>query len=81
MRTALIELVTPVFREIFANDALVLTEQTGPSSVDGWDSFGQFQLIVRMEEQFGVTFETTEIEQIRCVADVLNLLESKGVKA
>lgn len=81
MRTALLALVTPTFREVFANDALVLTEQTKAADVEGWDSFAHINLIVALETEFKVSFTTPELGQMACVGDLLTLLENKGVKA
>jgi acyl carrier protein len=80
MRAALLNLVTPTFREVFANDSLVLTEQTKAVDVEGWDSFAHINLIVALETEFNVSFTTLELGQMACVGDLLDLLEKKGVK-
>ena len=80
MRTALLNLVTPIFREVFANESLVLTEQTKAVDVEGWDSFAHINLIVALETEFNVSFTTPELGQMACVGDLLALLEKKGVR-
>jgi acyl carrier protein len=81
MRTQLLEMVTPTFREVFSEPDLILTEQTTAVDVAGWDSFAHVNLIVALEERFAVTFSTRELAAMQSVADLLTLLERKGVVA
>jgi acyl carrier protein len=71
--------VTPVFREVFDRPDLVVTEATNAASVEGWDSLAHINLIVALEEAFGVSFTTKEVGAMTCVGDLLKLLEQKGV--
>ena len=80
MRSELLKLVTPSFREVFEAPDLILTEQLTAADVEGWDSFAHINLIVALEEAFHVSFTTTELGQMTCVGDLITLLEAKGVK-
>lgn len=80
MRFELLELVTPTFREVFEAPDLILTEQLTAADVEGWDSFAHINLIVALEEAHQVSFTTTELGQMKCVGDLITLLECKGVK-
>jgi acyl carrier protein len=80
MRTELLKLVTPTFRDVFDSPDLVLTEQLSAADVEGWDSFAHINLIVALEGNFRVNFTTTELGQMACVGDLITLLEKKGVK-
>lgn len=46
----------------------------------GADSLDLVELIMEMEENFGIQIADEELEKIRTIQDVLNYLESKGVK-
>ena len=74
----LLERVTNVFREVFDDPELVITEKTNASHVNGWDSFAHINLVVALEERFDVSFSTKELSELTCVGDVLILLEEKG---
>ena len=76
----LLEKVTSVFREVFNDPCLVITEQTNASHVPGWDSFAHINLIVALEEKFQVTFTTREISSLTCVGDLLRLFVKKNVQ-
>jgi len=76
----LMDEVRVVFRDVFDNPELVVTEETNASHIEDWDSFTHINLIVAFEEKFNVKFTTKEIGELTCVGDMLNLLRSKGVK-
>ena len=47
MQTAEIyEKLTELFRELFADDLIVLTPQTTANDIEGWDSFNHISVIV-----------------------------------
>lgn len=77
----LIKKITPIFREIFDQPALIISEATNASSVSGWDSFAHINLIVALENAFDIKFSTKELGEMTCVGDLLRLLELKGVSA
>jgi acyl carrier protein len=45
----------------------------------GADSLDLVELIMEMEETFGLTIADSELEKIRTIKDVLDFLKSKGV--
>jgi len=76
----LMEQVADVFRNVFDDPELVITEDTNASHIEGWDSFAHINLIVAFEEKFNVNFTTEELSGLTCVGDALNLLRRKGVE-
>lgn len=71
------ERVLKVFREVFADEELVVTEATTAKDVQGWDSFNHITLTLRLEEEFGVSFTTREIGSMARVGDLYSLLATK----
>jgi acyl carrier protein len=59
------ENVQDVFRGVFGDDQLVLSESTTAADVDGWDSLAHLNLIVAIEKRFGVKFATAEISRMK----------------
>ena len=78
-RSALIERVTPIFRDVFDDGALVVTEQLDASQVPQWDSLAHISLVVALEGEFGIEFTTEELAEMENVGDLLRTLEAKGV--
>ena len=75
--TDLIDRITPVFREVFDDDGLVITPEMTAEDIDEWDSLSHIRLIVSHEIEFGVKFKTTELSALRNVGDFIDLLKSK----
>jgi acyl carrier protein len=77
----MIEELQTIFREILDREELVITEQTVPAELPGWDSFAHVNSLFAIEERFGVQFSTREFGQIRSVGDLTELLRQKGANA
>lgn len=72
-----IDLMNPVFRTVFDNDKLEVTEAMTADDVLGWDSLSHMILISALEEEFQVSFTQKEIRKLKSVGDLLNLINSK----
>ena len=62
--------VLSVFREVFRDEHLELTESSTFEDVPGWDSIGHVNLIAALEEQFKVKFTIAQIAEMSSVGDV-----------
>ncbi len=65
-----------IIREIFDNEDLVLEPTTGPAEVEGWDSVAQIKLLLAIEAEFGIRFDTEEVSSLKTVGDL-----ARGVAA
>ena len=54
-----------LFRRVFDQDDLTITESTTAAEVDGWDSMAHINLIIAVEKQFGIKFTGSEIAGMR----------------
>jgi acyl carrier protein len=73
--------IREVFREVFQDDDLSLTESTTAADVDGWDSLVHINLIIALEKRFGIKFATAEISRLNSAsANVGTLFELVGKK-
>jgi acyl carrier protein len=82
-RTALTETeaydrLTDIFREIFDRSDLTIAPETTAKDIPGWDSQTNITLIVATESHFGIRFRTAEIEQLRKVQDLADLVRAKS---
>ncbi len=69
--------LTEIFHDLFADDALVLTPGMSAKDVKGWDSIKHISLIVAIEERFGVKCRTSEIDGLRNVGDIEQMIRRK----
>ena len=71
------ERLTPIFRDIFDRDDLVLTPALTARDVAEWDSLSHIRLIVAVEKEFGVKFALGELQSLQNVGEMLALIEKK----
>jgi acyl carrier protein len=69
--------VTAVFRNVFDDDALVITPQTTAADIDGWDSVMHVSLTLSVEKAFGIRFTSTQIASMNNVGDMIAIIEAK----
>ena len=65
-----------LFREIFADETLELTMDSGPDDIPGWDSLSQVLLIEEAERMFDVSLPLETVFEIRTFGDFVRLIES-----
>ena len=66
--------LTTVFRDVFDNPKLEISEETTAQDVEGWDSIMHVNLIVAVEQAFGVSFTTKEVKALANVGDFIKLI-------
>jgi acyl carrier protein len=70
--------LTTIFHDVFLRDDLVLTPAMSAKDVEDWDSFKQIEIIIAVEQQFGIKFRTREMDSLNNVGDLVHLIASKG---
>lgn len=59
-----------VFREVFDDDGIVLTETTTAEDIPGWDSVAHINLMCSIEQAFGVQFSGNELAEFENVGEL-----------
>ena len=54
-----------------------VTLDTGPSNTVSWDSFGQMDLVLNIEKEFGITLDFDEIFKILSTQTLFEVVENK----
>lgn len=73
----IIDGLTEIFHDLFADDGIVLRPEMTAADVDGWDSMKHISLIVAIEDRFGIKMQTSEIERLANVGDLIRIVEEK----
>jgi len=66
-----------IFREVFLRDDIVLAPETTASDVDGWDSYKQIEILLAVEEKYGIKFRTKELDALTNVGDLARTVLAK----
>jgi acyl carrier protein len=72
------EALTTIFRDVFLHDDLMLTPELTAKDIADWDSFKQIEIIIAVEEHFGIKFRTREMDSLNNVGDLVRLIASKS---
>jgi acyl carrier protein len=67
-----------VFRDVFGNEDIVLTDETTAADIEEWDSLGHVSLMFSIEEHFGVQFEENELAEFENVGALKRYLEENA---
>jgi acyl carrier protein len=76
-RTEILEKVAESIRSILDLPNQEITMRTTAEDIEGWDSFNHINIVVAIENQFGVKFNTSEVEEVRAVGEFVKLIEKK----
>ena len=66
-----------IFKDVFDDENIVVTEADNPETIDGWDSMAQIMLIAAIERHFGIKFGLAEVKNFKSVADIVSTIKSK----
>ncbi len=64
--------------EVFESPAEKIRPETKRDEIEAWDSLGILTLIARMDEDFQVLLTEDEIQQLRSVGDIVEVLRGHG---
>jgi len=64
--------------DIFETPADGIRPETKRDEIDAWDSLGILTLIARMDEDFQVLLTEDEIQELRSVGDIIEVLRRHG---
>ena len=63
--------------DMHGEKALKIDRDTTADQTEGWDSFNHVNIVVAVEQHFGVKFKTAEIESLRNVGELVSLIAKK----
>lgn len=66
----IMEKLQPVFRDIFDDDEITVTDYTAADDIEDWDSLAHMQLISAVEEAFEIEFDIGEINSFANVGEM-----------
>lgn len=73
------EKMNGVFREVFDEDDITVTEETTAKDIDDWDSLMHITLVSEIEDAFGVHFEMRDVSKMQNVGEMVDkILEMAG---
>ena len=74
---AMLEELQEIFRDILDQPDLVLTRESNAQNVEDWDSLAHINLVTAIEKRFKVKFALGELQELKNVGDMIDLLHKK----
>ncbi|MCR4961594.1 MAG: acyl carrier protein [Lachnospiraceae bacterium] len=66
-----------VFREVFDDESITVTNVTTADDIEDWDSLEYINLIVAIEKKFGIKFNMGEVNSFKNVGEMAGSIVSK----
>jgi acyl carrier protein len=69
--------VQDIFRDIFDDETLEISDSTNSSDIDDWDSLNHINLVVAIEKEIGIKFSFEELATLKNVGAMVDLMMQK----
>lgn len=73
------ERLVSVLTDVFGLRAEHISPELTKNDVGSWDSLKQMDLVVSLEQKFGIALEIPDIIKMHSVANIIDVIKSKGV--
>ncbi len=70
--------LTKVFRNVFDDDAIELTDSTTADDIEAWDSLEHITLISAVEKEFKMRFTMKEVSGMKNVGEMMNIIAERA---
>lgn len=79
MSDLLIERVIELVAATFDVPTAEVTEDSSPDSLSEWNSLGQLNLVLALEQEFGIAIPEDVVLELRSVRAIAAVLRARGV--
>ena len=68
-----------VFRDVFDDESITVTNATTADDIEGWDSLEHINLLAAVEQEFGMKFNMGQVVSMKNVGEMADIiLAQKG---
>ena len=76
-REAVFETLNEVFRDVFDDDSICVTDTTTSDDIEDWDSLEHINLIAAVEQEFGMKFNMGQVVTMKNVGEMADIIMSQ----
>lgn len=73
----ILEKLEIIFRDVFDDENIILTNETTANDIEDWDSLAQINLLIAIKKEFKINFDLEEVSKYKNVGDMVNAIEKK----
>ena len=70
--------LTEVFRDVFDDEEIVLSDSTTADDIEAWDSLEHISLIAAVEKAFKMRFTMREVSGMKNVGEMIDILSQRA---
>lgn len=70
--------LTEIFRDVFDDESIELSDATTADDIDDWDSLEHITLIAAVEKAFKMRFTMKEVSSMKNVGEMMTILEERA---
>ncbi len=71
------EMLNEVFRDVFDDEDIVVTAETTADDIEDWDSLEHINLVVAVENKFGIKFNMNEVVKFKNVGEMVEVITER----
>jgi acyl carrier protein len=75
--TQILEELQPIFQDILDQPDLAITRDSNAQNVEDWDSLAHINLVTSIEKHFKIKFGLGELQGLKNVGDMCDLIAQK----
>lgn len=79
-RTEVLQQVQAIIRAQFDDESIEITDATVVDDIPDWDSVAHVQIMVAIENQFGILFDAEEYTEFADVGEMIDCIGEKLVR-
>lgn len=68
--------LSSIMGDLLYRDPPQLTPEMTATDVEGWDSIVQINLLVAVEEEYGIRIKSRQVDELKVVGDLVALIAS-----
>jgi acyl carrier protein len=72
------ERLNAVFRDVFDDESIVVSDQTTADDIEDWDSLEHINLIEAVEQEFRMQFQMKEVSGMKNVGEMADIIATRA---
>ena len=77
MEKEIYERLNEIFRDVFDDTTIEVNANTTSSDIEDWDSLEHINLIVAIENEFGMKFNMNEVTTMKNVGEMVEIIKTR----
>lgn len=76
-REEVFEKLNEVFRDVFDDEDITVTDATTADDIEDWDSLEHINLLAAIEQEFGMKFSMGQVVSMKNVGEMVDIILAK----